>query len=34
MPNRLVTSTSPSLRQHADDPVDWQEWEGGVGRGA
>ena len=24
--NRLVTSTSPYLRQHADNPVDWFEW--------
>ena len=26
MPNRLATSTSPYLRQHADNPVDWHEW--------
>jgi uncharacterized protein YyaL (SSP411 family) len=26
MPNRLSASISPSLRQHADDPVDWREW--------
>lgn len=26
MPNRLSTSTSPYLRQHADNPVDWREW--------
>ncbi len=26
MPNRLATSTSPYLRQHADNPVDWYEW--------
>ena len=26
MPNRLAASNSPSLRQHADDPVDWREW--------
>ena len=26
MPNRLATSTSPYLLQHADNPVDWQEW--------
>ncbi len=26
MPNRLAASTSPYLRQHADNPVDWQEW--------
>ncbi|HSJ27248.1 MAG TPA: thioredoxin domain-containing protein [Acidimicrobiia bacterium] len=26
MPNRLVTSTSPYLRQHAANPVDWYEW--------
>ncbi|MDQ2750940.1 MAG: thioredoxin domain-containing protein [Actinomycetota bacterium] len=24
--NRLGTSTSPYLRQHADNPVDWWEW--------
>src|SRR5579875_3040560 len=24
--NRLVSSTSPYLRQHADNPVDWYEW--------
>jgi len=24
--NRLAASTSPSLRQHADNPVDWREW--------
>jgi len=24
--NRLAGSTSPYLRQHADNPVDWQEW--------
>ncbi|OLF07149.1 N-acylglucosamine 2-epimerase [Actinophytocola xinjiangensis] len=24
--NRLVRSTSPYLRQHAGNPVDWQEW--------
>lgn len=27
MPNRLATSTSPYLRQHADNPVDWQPWD-------
>ena len=26
MPNRLATSTSPYLLQHADNPVDWWEW--------
>ena len=26
MPNRLVNATSPYLLQHADNPVDWQEW--------
>lgn len=26
MPNRLAESTSPYLQQHADNPVDWQEW--------
>jgi hypothetical protein len=26
MPNRLGRSTSPYLRQHADNPVDWYEW--------
>ncbi|MEB3061412.1 thioredoxin domain-containing protein [[Mycobacterium] zoologicum] len=26
MVNRLAQSTSPYLRQHADNPVDWQEW--------
>ncbi|GGO34169.1 thioredoxin domain-containing protein [Deinococcus humi] len=24
--NRLATETSPYLRQHADNPVDWQPW--------
>jgi len=24
--NRLSSSTSPYLRQHADNPVDWFEW--------
>jgi uncharacterized protein YyaL (SSP411 family) len=24
--NRLASSTSPYLRQHADNPVDWWEW--------
>lgn len=27
MPNRLATSTSPYLLQHADNPVDWQPWD-------
>src|ERR1700761_3619903 len=26
MPNRLIDSTSPYLRQHAENPVDWWEW--------
>jgi len=26
MPNRLAASTSPCLRQHADNPVDRREW--------
>ncbi len=26
MANRLMQSTSPYLRQHADNPVDWYEW--------
>ncbi|MDJ0790491.1 MAG: thioredoxin domain-containing protein [Acidimicrobiia bacterium] len=26
MPNQLAASTSPYLRQHADNPVDWREW--------
>ena len=26
MTNRLATATSPYLRQHADNPVDWWEW--------
>jgi uncharacterized protein YyaL (SSP411 family) len=26
MPNRLREETSPYLRQHADDPVDWYPW--------
>jgi uncharacterized protein YyaL (SSP411 family) len=26
MPNRLAGSTSPYLRQHQDNPVDWLEW--------
>ncbi len=26
MPNRLAAATSPYLRQHADNPVDWWEW--------
>ena len=24
--NRLAAATSPYLRQHADNPVDWWEW--------
>lgn len=27
MANRLADSTSPYLRQHADNPVDWREWD-------
>ncbi|MGH8040681.1 MAG: thioredoxin domain-containing protein [Rudaea sp.] len=26
MPNRLATETSPYLRQHSDNPVDWWPW--------
>ncbi|HEY5787366.1 MAG TPA: DUF255 domain-containing protein, partial [Microlunatus sp.] len=26
MPNRLADATSPYLRQHADNPVDWWPW--------
>jgi uncharacterized protein YyaL (SSP411 family) len=26
MPNRLAGETSPYLRQHAGNPVDWQPW--------
>ena len=26
MPNRLATETSPYLRQHMDNPVDWYPW--------
>ncbi len=26
MPNRLAQATSPYLRQHADNPVDWYVW--------
>lgn len=26
MPNPLANSSSPYLRQHADNPVDWMEW--------
>lgn len=26
MPNRLATSTSPYLRQHQNNPVDWYPW--------
>ena len=26
MPNRLSDATSPYLRQHAGNPVDWEEW--------
>jgi uncharacterized protein YyaL (SSP411 family) len=24
--NRLAASTSPYLRQHAENPVNWREW--------
>ncbi|CAM3308358.1 thioredoxin domain-containing protein [Dermacoccus barathri] len=27
MANRLAASLSPYLRQHADNPVDWREWD-------
>ncbi len=27
MPNRLAAALSPYLRQHADNPVDWWEWD-------
>ena len=30
MTNRLAASTSPYLRQHADNPVHWQQWTGGA----
>jgi uncharacterized protein YyaL (SSP411 family) len=30
MPNRLAAETSPYLRQHADNPVDWWPWGGGA----
>ena len=26
MPNRLAAETSPYLRQHQDNPVDWYPW--------
>ncbi|MGN6087921.1 MAG: DUF255 domain-containing protein [Actinomycetales bacterium] len=26
MPNRLANATSPYLRQHQDNPVDWRPW--------
>ncbi|MBO0894318.1 MAG: thioredoxin domain-containing protein, partial [Acidimicrobiales bacterium] len=26
MPNQLMDATSPYLRQHADNPVDWRQW--------
>ncbi|HAH64386.1 MAG TPA: thioredoxin domain-containing protein, partial [Rhizobiales bacterium] len=26
MPNRLSRETSPYLRQHAENPVDWYPW--------
>jgi len=30
MPNRLATETSPYLRQHAENPVDWWPWSTGA----
>ena len=27
MPNRLASQTSPYLRQHAENPVEWQPWD-------
>src|SRR5262245_37475469 len=30
MPNRLAAETSPYLRQHADNPVDWLPWSAGA----
>lgn len=27
MPNRLINATSPYLRQHQDNPVDWYPWD-------
>ena len=30
MANRLAGSTSPYLRQHADNPIDWQPWSAGA----
>jgi len=27
MPNRLINETSPYLRQHADNPVNWEPWD-------
>ena len=26
MPNALANATSPYLRQHQDNPVDWRPW--------
>ncbi|MCB1281887.1 MAG: DUF255 domain-containing protein, partial [Salinibacterium sp.] len=26
MPNMLADALSPYLRQHASNPVDWQQW--------
>jgi hypothetical protein len=26
MPNKLAQETSPYLRQHAENPVDWYPW--------
>ena len=26
MPNRLAQETSPYLKQHSDNPVDWHPW--------
>jgi uncharacterized protein YyaL (SSP411 family) len=35
MPNRLADSTSPYLRQHADNPVAWEPWDAlSLGRAA
>jgi len=27
MPNHLTQETSPYLKQHADNPVDWYPWD-------
>jgi len=26
VPNRLITESSPYLKQHADNPVEWYPW--------